>query len=155
MHFCTINITQWNWKRLKVDYLKPDGRSRGNNINIGVFTQPGHIADTLLSGNGYNSFDSAFLWRGASICLITTGSSMFAVILTAPPYASQIKCWYWTLAWGVVPLCPRVQVIAALCFAGVLSSVFLVLMLCAFHRHLFLYFLEDFRCLQFFTRLIL
>jgi len=35
--------------------------------------------DTLLSGNGLNSFDSAFLLTQANIGLITAGSSILAM----------------------------------------------------------------------------
>ena len=37
-----------------------------------------------------NSFDSAFFSRCASICLITAGSSILAITLTAPPHSSQV-----------------------------------------------------------------
>jgi hypothetical protein len=49
----------------------------------------------LLSGNGLNSLGPSFPSRCVSICLITIGSSMLrpdvsAMILTAPPHASQV-----------------------------------------------------------------
>ena len=53
-----------------------------------------------LSGNGLNSLGPALLSRCVNICLITTGSSMLrsdvsAMILTAPPHASQVDTFFW------------------------------------------------------------
>ena len=44
-----------------------------------------------LSGNGSGPFVSAFSFRWSRILLITTGSSMQAMILTGPPQAWQVS----------------------------------------------------------------
>ena len=67
-----------------------------------------------------NSFDSAFLCRCASICLITKGSSILAITLTALPHSSQI-----VISILNTRLRRCAQVIAACCCTGDRSSPFI------------------------------
>ena len=66
-------------------------RSISFTLNLVGYPNNPPCGDALLSGNELNSFDSDFICRCASICLITTGSSILAIILIAPPHVSHVK----------------------------------------------------------------
>ena len=97
---------------------------------MGGNLRPG--ADARLSDNELNSFDSAFLSRCASICLITAGSSILAracpvsaanalgITLTVPPHSSQV-----VISILNTRLRRYAQVIAACCSTGDRSSPFI------------------------------
>lgn len=71
----------------------------GLDLNLVGYLNNPLCGEALLSGNGLNSFDSAFLSSCAITCLITTGALILATTLAAAFY---LRCISYPGSRGVV-----------------------------------------------------